>query len=101
MFSNSADKDAQKGKKTARKTTRAGGSGVDLQKIAEEQQVKLVKDREERKEQIKAVKEAAAAAPPPETPPAPAPTEAPAPKAPESSKITDNRVNEKVCGSHK
>lgn len=101
MFSNSADKDAQKGKKTARKTTRAGGSGVDLQKIAEEQQVKLVKEREERKEQIKAVKEAAAAAPPPETPPAPAPTETPAPKAPESSKNADNRINEKVCGSHK
>ncbi|XP_036957612.1 immunoglobulin-like and fibronectin type III domain-containing protein 1 isoform X2 [Acanthopagrus latus] len=83
-----ADKDAQKGKKTARKTTRAGGSGVDLQKIAEEQQVKLVKEREERKEQIKAVKEAAAAAPPPETPPAPAPTEAPAPKAPESKPVS-------------
>ncbi|XP_037346120.2 immunoglobulin-like and fibronectin type III domain-containing protein 1 [Pungitius pungitius] len=59
-----ADKDAQKGKKTARKTTRAGGSGMDLQKVAQEQQTKLAKEREERKEQIKA-------APPPESPPAP------------------------------
>ncbi|XP_068449671.1 immunoglobulin-like and fibronectin type III domain-containing protein 1 [Clinocottus analis] len=68
-----ADKDAEKGKKTARKTTRAGGSGMDLQKVAEEQQTKLVKEREERKEQIKA---AAAVAPPPESPPAPAPVQA-------------------------
>uniref|UniRef100_A0A8C4DU18 Immunoglobulin like and fibronectin type III domain containing 1, tandem duplicate 4 n=1 Tax=Dicentrarchus labrax TaxID=13489 RepID=A0A8C4DU18_DICLA len=65
-----ADKDAPKGKKSARKTTRAGGSGVDLQKVAQEQQAKLEKDREERKEQIKVAKEAAAAAPPPESPPA-------------------------------
>ncbi|XP_028260934.1 immunoglobulin-like and fibronectin type III domain-containing protein 1 [Parambassis ranga] len=72
-----ADKDAQKGKKSARKTTRAGGSGVDLQKVAEEQQAKLVKEREERKEQIQVAKEAAAAAP--ETPAAPTPTKA-APK---------------------
>ncbi|XP_073323737.1 immunoglobulin-like and fibronectin type III domain-containing protein 1 [Pagrus major] len=98
-----ADKDAQKGKKTARKTTRAGGSGVDLQKIAQEQQVKLEQQREEVKEQIKAVKEAAAAAPPPETPPAPASTKAPAvaPKAPEPSKNADNKVYEKpgiTCG---
>nr|XP_040060954.1 immunoglobulin-like and fibronectin type III domain-containing protein 1 isoform X2 [Gasterosteus aculeatus aculeatus] len=56
-----ADKDAQKGKKAARKTTRAGGSGMDLQKVAQEQQTKLAKDREERKEQIKA----ASVAPPP------------------------------------
>ncbi|XP_069389298.1 immunoglobulin-like and fibronectin type III domain-containing protein 1 isoform X2 [Paralichthys olivaceus] len=68
-----ADKGAKKGKKAARKTTRAGGSGIDLQKVAQEQQVKLEKEREERKEQIKAAKEAAAAAPPPEAPPAPAP----------------------------
>ncbi|XP_035858476.1 immunoglobulin-like and fibronectin type III domain-containing protein 1 isoform X1 [Sander lucioperca] len=73
-----ADKDAGKGKKSVRKTTRAGGSGMDLQKVAQEQQGKLEKQREERKEQIKA---AAAAAPPPETPPAPAPTKA-EPKAP-------------------
>ncbi|XP_068170742.1 immunoglobulin-like and fibronectin type III domain-containing protein 1 [Antennarius striatus] len=63
-----ADKDAQKGKKSARKTTRAGGSGIDLQKVAQEQQAKLEKKREEVKEQIKAAKEAAAAAPPPESP---------------------------------
>ncbi|XP_060925114.1 immunoglobulin-like and fibronectin type III domain-containing protein 1 [Limanda limanda] len=67
-----ADKEAPKGKKAARKTTRAGGAGVDLQKVAQEQQVKLVKEREERKEQIQVAKEAAAAAPPPEAPPAPA-----------------------------
>ncbi|XP_040014925.1 immunoglobulin-like and fibronectin type III domain-containing protein 1 [Xiphias gladius] len=78
-----ADKDAPKGKKSVRKTTRAGGSGIDLQKVAQEQQVKLEKEREERKEEIKAAKEATAAAPPPETPPAPAPIKAPAvPKAP-------------------
>ncbi|XP_032369259.1 immunoglobulin-like and fibronectin type III domain-containing protein 1 isoform X3 [Etheostoma spectabile] len=74
------DKNAEKGKKSVRKTTRAGGSGIDLQKIAEEQQVKLEKQREEKKEQIKAA--AAAPPPPPETPPAPAPTKA-EPKAPE------------------
>ncbi|XP_008277912.1 immunoglobulin-like and fibronectin type III domain-containing protein 1 isoform X2 [Stegastes partitus] len=74
-----ADKDVPKGKKSARKATRAGGSGMDLEKIAQEQQTKL----EEKKEQIKAAKEAAA--PPPEPPPAPAPTkvepEVPKPKA--------------------
>ncbi|XP_071759957.2 immunoglobulin-like and fibronectin type III domain-containing protein 1 [Centroberyx gerrardi] len=74
-----ADKDAQKGKKSARKTTRAGGSGEDLQKVAQEQQAKLEMVREERKEQVKAAKEAAAAAPPPPTPAAPAPAAAPAP----------------------
>lgn len=79
MFT-SADKDAQKGKKSARKTTRAGGAGIDLQKVAEEQQAKLEKEREEIKEQIKVAKEAAAAAPPP----APAPAKAPA--APKPSK---------------
>lgn len=80
LFSNLADKSTPKGKKSARKTTRAGGSGIDLQKVAEEQQVKLEQVREERKEQIKA----AAAAPPPETPPVPPPTKAP--KDPEPSK---------------
>nr|XP_033483689.1 immunoglobulin-like and fibronectin type III domain-containing protein 1 isoform X4 [Epinephelus lanceolatus] len=70
-----ADKDAQQGKKSARKTTTAGGSGMDLQKVAKEQQVKLEKKREERREQIKA-------APPPEPPPAPAPAPKPEPKAP-------------------
>lgn len=75
-----ADKDAQKGKKSVRKTTRAGGSDVDLQKIAQEQQAKLEKEREERKEQIKAAKEAAAtaAAAAPETSAASATTKAPA-----------------------
>ncbi|XP_035486161.2 immunoglobulin-like and fibronectin type III domain-containing protein 1 isoform X3 [Scophthalmus maximus] len=88
-----ADKDAQKGKKAPRKTTRAGGSGVDLQKVAQEQQVKLEKEREERKEQIKAAKEAAAAAPPPELPPAPAPTAAPeAQRDPEPSIVNELAV---------
>lgn len=57
-----ADKSVPKGKKAARKTTRAGGSGEDLTKIAQEQQVKLEKEREEIKEKIKVAKEAAAAA---------------------------------------
>uniref|UniRef100_A0A3Q1BT14 Immunoglobulin like and fibronectin type III domain containing 1, tandem duplicate 4 n=1 Tax=Amphiprion ocellaris TaxID=80972 RepID=A0A3Q1BT14_AMPOC len=74
-----ADKEVPKGKKSARKATRAGGSGMDLQKIAQEQQIKL----EEKKEQIKAAKQAAA--PPPEPSPAPPPTKV-EPKAPEPSK---------------
>lgn len=101
FFFNSADKDAQKGKKSARKTTRAGGSGMDLQKVAQEQQVKLEKEREERKEQIKAAKEAAA--PPPESAPAPAPTKAPAvaePKVPETSKKAGHKVYETGCWNH-
>ncbi|XP_045884879.1 immunoglobulin-like and fibronectin type III domain-containing protein 1 [Micropterus dolomieu] len=82
-----ADKDAQKGKKSARKTTRAGGSGMDLQKIAQEQQVKLEKEREERKEQIKAAKEAVAAAPPPH-----APTKAAAVAEPKEPKHPEPRM---------
>ncbi|XP_072238784.1 immunoglobulin-like and fibronectin type III domain-containing protein 1 [Leuresthes tenuis] len=80
-----ADKDAQQGKKSARKATRAGGSGTDLQKIAQEQQAKLEKVREERKEQIKT----ALAAPPPESPPAPEPSNAEikSTKAPEPRKV--------------
>uniref|UniRef100_A0A3B3Z8B1 Uncharacterized protein n=1 Tax=Periophthalmus magnuspinnatus TaxID=409849 RepID=A0A3B3Z8B1_9GOBI len=62
------DKNAGKGKKAERKTTRAGGSGVDLQKVAEEQQAKLEKQYEERKEVIKAAQEAAAAPEAPEPP---------------------------------
>uniref|UniRef100_W5LBA3 Immunoglobulin like and fibronectin type III domain containing 1, tandem duplicate 3 n=1 Tax=Astyanax mexicanus TaxID=7994 RepID=W5LBA3_ASTMX len=42
-----------RGKKAARKTTQAGGSGVDVAKIAAEQQSKLQKAREERMETIK------------------------------------------------
>ncbi|XP_071351211.1 immunoglobulin-like and fibronectin type III domain-containing protein 1 isoform X2 [Trachinotus anak] len=104
-----ADKDAEKGKKSARKTTRAGGSGVDLQKVAHEQQAKLEKEREERKEQIKAAKEAAAAAPPPETPAAPAPTKAPAaskaakdpePKTAKEPAAVDPPVAEGVSTGH-
>lgn len=74
FFCNSADKGAPAGKKSARKTTRAGGSGIDLQKVAEEQQIKLEKEREERKEQIKAAKEAAAAENPPEVTKEPEPS---------------------------
>nr|XP_046239003.1 immunoglobulin-like and fibronectin type III domain-containing protein 1 [Scatophagus argus] len=87
-----ADKEAQKGKKSARKTTRAGGSGMDLQKVAQEQQAKLEKEREDRKEQIKAAKEAAAAAPPPESPPAPAATKTPAVAKPEAQKDPESRM---------
>ena len=61
-----ADKDAKKGKPAERKTTRAGGSGADLAKIAQQQQEKLVKVREELVEQKAAkVKEAVEAAEPP------------------------------------
>lgn len=79
---------------------------MDLQKIAQEQQVKLEKEREEIKEQIKAVKEAA---PPPESPavppvpPAPAPAKAqavstpPAAKEPEQSKNADHKRKEIGC----
>ncbi|XP_041944622.1 immunoglobulin-like and fibronectin type III domain-containing protein 1 isoform X1 [Alosa sapidissima] len=57
-----ADKDpALHGKKKARKTTKAGGSGLDLEKIAKEQQDKLQKDRAERIEAVKAAKEATVA----------------------------------------
>ncbi|XP_034061604.1 immunoglobulin-like and fibronectin type III domain-containing protein 1 [Gymnodraco acuticeps] len=42
-----ADKDpATKGKKKVRKTTRAGGGGADILKIAEEQQAKIMQERE-------------------------------------------------------
>ncbi|KAG7493662.1 Immunoglobulin-like and fibronectin type III domain-containing 1 [Solea senegalensis] len=84
-----ADKDVQKGKKAARKTTRAGGSEMDLQKVAQEQHVKLEKERKEKQEEIKATKEAAAATPPPEIPPAPEPTPTPAP-APATLKTPNN-----------
>ncbi|XP_028854804.1 immunoglobulin-like and fibronectin type III domain-containing protein 1 [Denticeps clupeoides] len=42
----SDDDPNSRGKKKARKTTQAGGSGVDLEKIAKEQQDKLQKERE-------------------------------------------------------
>lgn len=88
-----ADKGAPKGKKVARKTTRAGGSEVDLSKVAQEQQLKLGKEKEERKEQIKAAKEAAAAAPPPPAPPKKAPAPAVAkPKPPEPSKCANHNA---------
>ncbi|XP_062402366.1 immunoglobulin-like and fibronectin type III domain-containing protein 1 isoform X2 [Sardina pilchardus] len=56
-----ADNDPNmRGKKKTRKTTKAGGSGLDLEKIAKEQQDKLQKDRAERIEAVQAAKEAAA-----------------------------------------
>ncbi|KAK7916434.1 hypothetical protein WMY93_012195 [Mugilogobius chulae] len=76
------DKNAGKGKKSERKTTRAGGSGVDLLQVAQEQQAKLEKQYEERKEIIKAAQEVAAAAPPPETPAPKKAEPAPEPSAP-------------------
>lgn len=85
-----ADKDAQKGKKSARKTTRAGGSGMDLQKVAQEQQAKLETEREERKEQIKATKEA----PPAESPQAPASSKGPAKTEPEAPKDPEPSKND-------
>ncbi|XP_041836615.1 immunoglobulin-like and fibronectin type III domain-containing protein 1 isoform X2 [Melanotaenia boesemani] len=78
----------QKGKKSARKTTRAGGSGMDLQKIAQEQQAKLEKVREERKEQIRTAQEAA-----PPSPPAPEPSKAPV-KA-EPTKVPEQKKTSK------
>ncbi|XP_018517375.1 immunoglobulin-like and fibronectin type III domain-containing protein 1 [Lates calcarifer] len=50
------------GKKKARKTTRAGGGGADLLKIAEEQNAKIQKERDELIAKAKAEAEAAAAA---------------------------------------
>ncbi|KAM6977602.1 immunoglobulin-like and fibronectin type III domain-containing protein 1, partial [Aplochiton taeniatus] len=47
------------GKKKARKTTQAGGSGIDLEKLAQEQHDKLQKEKEERMEAIKKRKEEA------------------------------------------
>ncbi|KAG1963086.1 immunoglobulin-like and fibronectin type III domain-containing protein 1 [Pimephales promelas] len=61
----------QRGKKAARKTTQAGGGGTDLIKIAAEQQEKLLKERDERMEQLKQIQAEAAAKEeqkPPETP---------------------------------
>lgn len=79
---------------------------MDLQKVAQEQQAKLEKVREERKEQIKAAAEAAPPPPPtPESPPAPAPTKpepmAPKHPEPEPSKNADHKVDETGCWIHK
>ncbi|XP_054473736.1 immunoglobulin-like and fibronectin type III domain-containing protein 1 [Anoplopoma fimbria] len=58
-----ADSDPNsQGKKKARKTTRAGGGGADLLKIAEEQQAKILLEREKLIAKAKADMEAAAAA---------------------------------------
>ncbi|KAG7472123.1 hypothetical protein MATL_G00105240 [Megalops atlanticus] len=59
------------GKKKARKTTQAGGATVNLEKVAQEQQVKLQKEREEKLEVLRKVqeeKEVAKAAEPPMQP---------------------------------
>uniref|UniRef100_A0A4W5RHX8 Immunoglobulin like and fibronectin type III domain containing 1, tandem duplicate 4 n=1 Tax=Hucho hucho TaxID=62062 RepID=A0A4W5RHX8_9TELE len=55
-----ADK-GEPGKKKQRKTTRAGGAGVDLTAIAQEQAVKNTADREVLMEKVKAIKEERAA----------------------------------------
>ncbi|XP_029630321.1 immunoglobulin-like and fibronectin type III domain-containing protein 1 isoform X8 [Salmo trutta] len=55
-----ADK-GEPGKKKQRKTTRAGGAGVDLTAIAQEQAVKNTADREVLKEKVKAIKDERAA----------------------------------------
>ncbi|XP_045078780.1 immunoglobulin-like and fibronectin type III domain-containing protein 1 isoform X2 [Coregonus clupeaformis] len=55
-----ADK-SEPGKKKQRKTTRAGGAGVDLMAIAQEQAVKNTADREVLMEKVKAIKEERAA----------------------------------------
>lgn len=48
LFHDQADSDPNlHGKKKVRKTTQAGGSGLDLAKIAAEQQIKLQKEKEE------------------------------------------------------
>ncbi|XP_061074867.1 immunoglobulin-like and fibronectin type III domain-containing protein 1 [Conger conger] len=53
-----ADKDPNlHGKKKVRKTTQAGGAGADLAKIAQEQQVKLQKEKEEKIEMVKKAQE--------------------------------------------
>ncbi|NP_001133224.1 immunoglobulin like and fibronectin type III domain containing 1, tandem duplicate 4 [Salmo salar] len=55
-----ADK-GEPGKKKQRKTTRAGGAGVDLTAIAQEQAVKNTADREVLKEKVKAINDERAA----------------------------------------
>lgn len=66
---------------------------MDLQKIAEEQQIKLEKEKEEIKEQIKAAKEAAAAAQPPEAPAVVKPVA----KGPEPSKYGSCHIGKTGC----
>ncbi|XP_061688319.1 immunoglobulin-like and fibronectin type III domain-containing protein 1 [Syngnathoides biaculeatus] len=73
-----ADKDTDQGKKSVRKTTKAGGSGINLEKVAQEQHEKLEKQKEELKKQIEAV-------PPPE-PPKPIPEMKPEPEPPAVTK---------------
>lgn len=70
---------------------------MDLQKVAEEQQIKLEKEREERKEQIKAAKEAAAAAHPPEAPVETPAVIKPVAKGPEPSKYGGCNIGKTGC----
>ncbi|KAJ3586303.1 hypothetical protein NHX12_012703 [Muraenolepis orangiensis] len=49
---------ASGGKKASRKTTSAGGAGVDLSKVAEEQRLKLLAEREKAEAALKAKREA-------------------------------------------
>ncbi|XP_076125294.1 immunoglobulin-like and fibronectin type III domain-containing protein 1 [Alosa pseudoharengus] len=82
-----ADKEpSTHGKKKARKTTTAGGSGVDLAKIAAEQNAKIQTERAEIVEKVKqaqAEKEVAA----PKQEPTPKPTEEPTPEVVEETAV--------------
>ncbi|XP_062400978.1 immunoglobulin-like and fibronectin type III domain-containing protein 1 [Sardina pilchardus] len=80
-----ADKDPG-GKKKARKTTTAGGSGVDLAKIAAEQNAKIQTERAEIVEKVKQVQAEKAAAAAIEEP-TPQPTEEPTPIAVEKPAV--------------
>ncbi|XP_061114987.1 immunoglobulin-like and fibronectin type III domain-containing protein 1 isoform X2 [Conger conger] len=53
------DADSEPGKKKVRKTTQAGGAGMDLKKVAQEQQAKLQKEKEDKQEAMKKEKEEA------------------------------------------
>lgn len=58
LIADSADKDAgTQGRKKARKSTQAGGTGVDLEKMAREQQAKLQIGREEALASLQKAKE--------------------------------------------
>ncbi|XP_071750737.2 immunoglobulin-like and fibronectin type III domain-containing protein 1 [Centroberyx gerrardi] len=50
--------DSDSGKKKARKTTSAGGAGMDLEKVAKEQQIKIREEKDQMETAIKAKKEA-------------------------------------------
>ncbi|KAM9813446.1 immunoglobulin-like and fibronectin type III domain-containing protein 1 [Neosynchiropus ocellatus] len=94
-----ADKEASNGKKSARKTTRAGGSGEDLAKIAQEQQQKLEKERGEIQEKIKAAKEAKAEAEAAEAAAKTPVTKAPKNGAAQKEKLSDAGSSDGTSGA--